>query len=148
MQNIVRNVGSAGEEKMNEAKTESAEGEARPAYARTLRWGNVREVRDLMQDLEIGYFDIVLGADLIYPEGVSVGEWETIRRHVSFAVCFVCLVVVFSSQLLIVRLFLVRCSLSFVGRCVVFSVFSRLFSLSRRKSASNSKKSRLLPFLV
>lgn len=62
----------SGEEKVEKAKTESAEGNARPAHARYLRWGNTEDVREIMQDLETGHFDIVLGSDLIYPEDVRV----------------------------------------------------------------------------
>lgn len=61
----------SGEEKLDEAKMESAEGDSRPAHTRLLRWGNSEDVRELMQDLETGYFDLVLGSDLIYPETVS-----------------------------------------------------------------------------
>lgn len=70
-QNILVNVGMSGEEKVDEAKVEMEEGEVRPAHARHLRWGNAEEVRELMQDLETGYFDVVLGSDLIYPQDVS-----------------------------------------------------------------------------
>ncbi|CAN0262598.1 unnamed protein product, partial [Hapterophycus canaliculatus] len=71
-ENITTNVGIAGEGKEDEAKTEYREGgEHRPAHARLLRWGDVSEVGELMEVLETGHFDIVMGADLIYPEKVQ-----------------------------------------------------------------------------
>lgn len=75
LQNITTNVGSAGEGKEDEAKTEFREGdEDRPAHAKVLRWGNAAEVQDLMEVLETGHFDVVMGADLIYPEKVRAGR--------------------------------------------------------------------------
>lgn len=68
------NVGSAGEGKEDEAKAEFKEGdEDRPAHAKLLRWGDAAEVRELMEVLETGHFDMVIGADLIYPEKVRDG---------------------------------------------------------------------------
>lgn len=67
------NVGSVGEGKEDEAKAEFKEGdEDRPAKSRVLRWGNAAEVRKMMEVMETGHFDMVIGADLIYPE--KVGE--------------------------------------------------------------------------
>ncbi|CAM9787703.1 unnamed protein product [Scytosiphon promiscuus] len=75
-ENITTNVGGAGEGKEDEAKTEYKEGEQhRPAHARVLRWGDVSEVGELMEVLETGHFDMVMGADLIYPEKVKKAEW-------------------------------------------------------------------------
>lgn len=70
-QNIVTNIGSTGECKMDEAKIEAEEGDERPAHARILRWGDVEGVKDMMEVLETGHFDLVIGSDLIYPESVS-----------------------------------------------------------------------------
>lgn len=39
---------------------------------RALRWGDVGEVQELMEVLETGHFDMVIGADLIYQEEVRV----------------------------------------------------------------------------
>ena len=56
---------------MDESKTEMAEGDSRPAHARVLRWGNTEAVKELMEVLETGHFDLVLGSDLVYPEQVQ-----------------------------------------------------------------------------
>eukprot|EP00903_Cladosiphon_okamuranus_P020583 g18894.t1 len=75
-ENITTNVGSAGEGKEDEAKTEFKEGdEDRPAKARVLRWGDAGEVREMMELMETGHFDMVIGADLIYPEKTKKAEW-------------------------------------------------------------------------
>lgn len=58
---------------MDEAKTEVAQGDVRPAHARRLRWGDAARVRELMDELETGRFDLVIGADLVYPEHVRRG---------------------------------------------------------------------------
>lgn len=73
-ENIMANVGSAGESKMDESKTEMVEGDSRPAHARVLRWGDTDAVKELMEVLETGHFDLVLGSDLIYPEQVKTAE--------------------------------------------------------------------------
>lgn len=64
------NSSNAGEGKFGESKAETEEGDDRSVYARVLRWGDIEEVRTLMEVLETGHFDIVLGADVIYPEDV------------------------------------------------------------------------------
>ncbi|CAM9804838.1 unnamed protein product [Pylaiella littoralis] len=75
-QNISTNVSSAGEGKQDEAKMEAVEGDGdRPAHARVLRWGDVGEVSKLMEELETGHFDLVIGADLVYPEEVKKSKW-------------------------------------------------------------------------
>eukprot|EP00904_Undaria_pinnatifida_P005607 jgi/Undpi1/2176/HiC_scaffold_12.g05562.m1 len=72
--NIRANVGSAGESKMDESKTEMEEGDNRPVHAQVLRWGDTGAVKELMEVLETGHFDLVLGSDLIYPEAVKTSE--------------------------------------------------------------------------
>ncbi|CAM9445538.1 unnamed protein product [Ectocarpus fasciculatus] len=75
-ENISTNISSAGEGKEDEAKMEFKEcDEGRPAHARELRWGNAEEVQDLMEVLEMGHFDMVMGSDLIYPEKPKKSEW-------------------------------------------------------------------------
>ena len=72
------NVGGAGEGKMDESKTEMVEGDSRPVHARVLRWGDTQAVKDLMEVLETGHFDLVLGSDLIYPEQVGQGGTQAV----------------------------------------------------------------------
>lgn len=75
------NAPMAGEGKKAESKIEKEEGEEiRPVHARVLPWGDEADVRELMEVLETGQFDMVIGSDLVYHESVSVsrrrqGEW-------------------------------------------------------------------------
>ncbi|CAN0298846.1 unnamed protein product, partial [Ascophyllum nodosum] len=76
-QNIEANAPVAGEGKTSESKVEAdeqREGEFRPVHARALIWGDKAEVRQLMEVLEMGQFDLVIGSDVIYPESLKKAE--------------------------------------------------------------------------
>ena len=66
---------------------EQREGEFRPVHARALIWGDKAEVRQLMEVLEMGQFDLVIGSDVIYPESVSCAGEKRQLKAVAFMYC-------------------------------------------------------------
>lgn len=74
---------------MDESKTEMEEGDNRPVHAQVLRWGDTGAVKELMEVLETGHFDLVLGSDLIYPEAVRGAHGFLLCGPRLIRLCFV-----------------------------------------------------------